>query len=97
MYSSFYGSDAVKASVETVQNAAGKHGIDGHSAALRWTAYHSALDGNFGDAVIFAVSRLEQLDKTIDALQAGPLPDELAVAMGEVYGTLDGTGPSYHL
>jgi len=79
-----------------VRNAAEKHGIDGHSAALRWTAYHGALDGDFGDALAFSVSKIEQLHKTLDALEAGPLPAELANTITAVYATVAGSEPAYH-
>lgn len=81
-----------------MQTAAAKHGLDGHSAALRWTRFHSALESTYGDAVIFAVSRMEQLEKSLDALDAGPLPQEVADAISAVYGTFEGDGePAYHM
>jgi aflatoxin B1 aldehyde reductase len=83
--------------VGTVLSAAGKHGISGHAAAVRWTAFHGALDGNYGDAVIFGVSKLEQLHKTLDALEAGHLPDEVADAISAIYATIQGDEPPYHL
>lgn len=87
----------MRASVATVRAAAAKHNIDGHAAALRWTAFHSALDGGYGDGVIFGVSRIEQLHRSLDALEEGPLPEELARAIGEVYATVEGAEPPYHL
>jgi aflatoxin B1 aldehyde reductase len=83
--------------VGAVRSAAEKYGISGHAAALRWTAFHSALDGKYGDGVIFAVSKMEQLHNTLDALEAGPLPAELAEALDAVYGSLGGAGPNYYL
>lgn len=97
LYSTNYGKPAVQASVATVKAAAAKHGIDGHAAAIRWTTFHSMLDGKYGDGVIFGVSKLEQLHKTLDALEAGPLPAELADAMGAIYETIGGDAPAYHL
>jgi len=96
LYSAIYGDPSVAASVDRVKAAAKKHNISGHSAGLRWTAFHSVLDGKFGDAVIFAVSKMEQLPSTLDALEAGPLPDELAQELSAVYDSLDGKGPPYH-
>ncbi len=97
LYSAVYGQPPVQASVTTVRDAAEKHSIDGHSAALRWTAFHSALDGKYGDGVIFAVSKMEQLHKTLDALEAGPLPADLAEAITAIYATVEGAEPPYHL
>ncbi|KAK9364553.1 NADP-dependent oxidoreductase domain-containing protein [Lipomyces kononenkoae] len=97
LYSTLYGHPAVQASVAVVRDAAEKHGISGHAAAVRWTAFHSVLDGKYGDGLIFAVSKMEQLYKTLDALEAGPLSDDLAEAITAIYGTLDGAEPPYHL
>ncbi|KAI8632257.1 Aldo/keto reductase [Xylariaceae sp. FL1651] len=96
-YSAGYGQPAVRASVALVRDAAEKHGISGHAAALRWTAFHSILDGKYGDAVIFAVSKMEQLHNTLDAIDAGPLPADLADALTAVYATVEGAEPPYHL
>jgi aryl-alcohol dehydrogenase-like predicted oxidoreductase len=97
MYSTVYGQPLVQASVAIVRDTAAKHGISGHAAALRWTAFHSILDGKYGDAVIFAVSKMEQLYDTLDALEAGPLPTDLAEAITAVYATVAGSEPAYHL
>lgn len=92
-----YGQPAVRASIVTVQEAAEKHGITGHAAAIRWTAFHSKLDGAYRDAVVFGVSKLEQLHKTLDALEAGPLPEEVANSITAMYASFEGTEPAYHL
>lgn len=97
LYGSAYGQPPVRASVATVRDAAEKYSISGHAAAIRWTAFHSILDGAYGDGVIFGVSKMEQLHKTLDALGAGPLPDELAEAITAIYATVEGFEPPYHL
>ena len=58
---------------------------------------HGVLDGKYGDGVVFGVSKLAQLEPSLDALEAGPLPDDLADAISAVYEILGGDGPSYHL
>lgn len=81
----------------TIKDATKKYNISGHAAALRWTAFHSVLDGKFGDGLIFAVSKMEQLYETFDALEAGPLPTDLAQEMTAIYATVEGKEPPYHL
>jgi aflatoxin B1 aldehyde reductase len=49
-------------------------------AAIRWTQYHSAVDGSLGDAVLIGVSRLEQLDSIMLASKKGPLPEAVVEA-----------------
>jgi aflatoxin B1 aldehyde reductase len=92
----YYGKPVLHDAVANVREVAGRHHIDGHAAALRWTAFHSALDGTYGDALIFGVSKIEQLHKTLDALEAGPLPTDLADAITAVYATVEGSEPPYY-
>lgn len=87
----------MKASITQVREAVAKHGISGHAAALRWTAYHSILDGQYGDGVIFAVSKLSQLDSSLDAIEAGPLPEQLAEDISAVFAKMGGSAPPFHL
>ncbi|KAJ4248768.1 hypothetical protein NW762_012606 [Fusarium torreyae] len=75
---------------------ASQHGIDGHAAALRWTAYHSALDKAYSDSILVGASSVEQLEMNIDAIEAGPLPHEVASALGAVYGEISDE-VSYHM
>ncbi|GAP90877.1 putative aflatoxin B1 aldehyde reductase member 2 [Rosellinia necatrix] len=96
-YNGFYGHPLIQAAVPRILAAAEKHGISGHAAALRWTAFHSILDGSHGDGIIFAVSRMEQLHKTLDAIDAGPLPADLAEAFSALYSTTEGPSLPYHL
>lgn len=96
-YVPMYSDPAVHASATTIRDAAEKYGITAHAASLRWTAYHSVLDGKYGDGVIFGVSSIEQLHKSLDALEAGPLPVELAEAISGMYKTVAGVGPPFHL
>ncbi|KAI1089671.1 NADP-dependent oxidoreductase domain-containing protein [Rostrohypoxylon terebratum] len=97
VYSMLYGKPPVQASIATVRDAVEKHGISGHEAALRWTVFHSNLDGKYGDAVLFGVSKIEQLHQTLDAIESGPLPADVADAITAIYATVEGSEPPYHL
>lgn len=97
LYSTLYGQLSLQDLVTTVRNAVKKYNISGHAAAMRWTAFHSALDEKYGDGVIFGISKIEQLHKNLDALEAGPLPAEVAKAITAIYATIEGSEPPYHL
>ncbi|KAK1573693.1 NADP-dependent oxidoreductase domain-containing protein [Colletotrichum navitas] len=97
LYSYFYRQPPVQMAVLTILDLAEEHGISGHAAAMRWTAFHSQLDGKHGDGLIFGVSKVEQLNQTLDALNAGPLPNDLAEAITDLYATVDGAEPPYYL
>ncbi|KAI0415551.1 Aldo/keto reductase [Xylaria grammica] len=96
-YNGIYGQPLIQASIAPILAAAEKHGISGHAAALRWTAFHSILDGSYGDGIIFTVSKMEQLHKTLDAIDAGPLPADVADAFSALYSTTEGPSLPYHL
>ncbi|KAK1988363.1 NADP-dependent oxidoreductase domain-containing protein [Colletotrichum cereale] len=97
VYSYFYRQPPVQIAVFTILDLAEKYGITSHAAAMRWTAFHSHLDGKCGDSVVFGVSKVEQLHKTLDALEAGPLPADLAESITAIYATVEGAEPPYHL
>ncbi|KAI1818451.1 Aldo/keto reductase [Poronia punctata] len=95
LYKMLYGKPLVQKAVSSVREAAQAHGISGHAAAVRWTAFHSVLDGQYGDAILFSASSVEQLHRTFDALEAGPLPEDLAQSISAIYASLEGSGPPY--
>jgi aflatoxin B1 aldehyde reductase len=59
--------------------------------------YHSALSGDYNDSVIIGCSTIQQLQDNLDAIDAGPLSNDLAQAMNNVWDVVkDHTAP-YHL
>ncbi|KAF6810422.1 aldehyde reductase [Colletotrichum sojae] len=97
VYTHLYRKPPVRLAVSTILKLAEKHGINGHAAALRWTAFHGSLEAARRDAVIFGVSKIEQLHQTLDTLEAGPIPEDLAAAITAVYSKVEGAEPPYHL
>lgn len=84
-YSALYLKPSIEAATENVLAVAGKHSISGHAAALRWTVYHSALDAKYGDSIIIGASTIDQVHSNLDIAEAGPLPDDVAVAFDALY------------
>lgn len=85
VYDGLYKKPELEEAYQRATAAGGQHGISGHAAALRWTAYHSILDHTLGDAIIIGCSTIDQLNQNLDIIEAGPLPKEVADAMEEVY------------
>lgn len=85
LYTALYDKPQLNEARQKVVAAAAKHNISGHAAALRWTAYHSILDASQGDAIILGASTLEQMRENLDIIEAGPLPEDLAQAISDVY------------
>ncbi|KAF4455782.1 hypothetical protein F53441_1981 [Fusarium austroafricanum] len=96
IYASLYIKPSIDEAVDKALAVAAKHNIAGHAASLRWTAHHSILDKKYGDAVIIGASSPEQLENNIDAIEEGPLPEEVAAALSAVYEEA-GDQIKYHL
>ncbi|POS72959.1 hypothetical protein DHEL01_v208649 [Diaporthe helianthi] len=76
--------DAINALDKILQPA----NISKIEAAMRWIAYHSSLGPE--DGIILGASKLRYLDENIAAINKGPLPAEIASAMGELWGPVSG-------
>ena len=87
-----YVKQSIESAVEKALQVATKHDIKGHAAALRWTAHHSILKAEYGDGVVIGASSLDQLS----TIEEGPLPDEVAAAIDQVYAEV-GDEIAYHL
>jgi aflatoxin B1 aldehyde reductase len=67
--------DEMFAALDIISDAATASGVPNIlEATIRWTQYHSAVDGSLGDAVLIGVSRIDQLDAIMLASKNGPLP-----------------------
>ena len=93
IYSMQYHQDPIFAAVNTVREAAKKHGIEGHAAALRWALHHSYLSQEHGDAVIIGASKLEQLEQNLKVCDAGPLPGDLVETIESVWPSVKENAP----
>ncbi len=58
-------------------------GVSPIAAALRWLVHHSQLDGSAGDGIILGASSERHLRENLQAVQDGPLPEEVLSAMEE--------------
>ena len=81
--------------VDLIKEAAEKHGITTIEATYRWLAYHSMLDSERGDAILIGASKLNHLKQNMEAVKAGPLPDDLVGAFEEAWTITKGDSPEY--
>lgn len=93
IYSMQYHQDPVFAAVDKIREAAKKHGIEGHAAALRWALHHSFLSKEHGDAVIIGASKQEQLEQNLEICDAGPLPEDLVETIESVWPSVKNYAP----
>ena len=92
-YSGAYLQDAMTAAADKVKEAARKHGIQGHAAAIRWARYHSALSKAHGDAVIIGASKQTQLEQNLEICEQGPLPEDLVQSIESAWSGVETTAP----
>lgn len=98
MYTSMYGKESLYQALGAWEGIARDAGISKAALAYRWIAYHSALKGSHGDAVIVGASKTEQLEETLTAVEAGPLDGEIAERVDAIWKTVEHEAPldNYH-
>ncbi|KAH8601056.1 NADP-dependent oxidoreductase domain-containing protein [Bisporella sp. PMI_857] len=66
--------------------------------AYRWIAYHSQLKKELGDAIIFGASKVSQLEETLAAIEAGPLGEDVAKRVDDIWELVEHEAPldNYH-
>jgi len=62
-----------------------KQGVSKAELAYRWIYYHSDLKPELGDTVILGASKVEQIQPTVDGLKKGPLKEEVAKGIDEIW------------
>lgn len=81
--------------VMLLKEACEKSGITTIEATYRWLAYHSMLNAERGDAIIIGASKLEHLKQNMEAVKAGPLPDEIIAAFEQAWIITKADSPEY--
>ncbi|KAJ1326333.1 aflatoxin B1 aldehyde reductase [Microdochium nivale] len=99
-YRARYFKDATFRALQTIEQAVAKHdGLTMIETALRWAVHHSKLralqqDGG-NDGIIIGISSLQQLEGNLDALEKGPLPDDVVAALDEAWMITKAEAPNY--
>lgn len=96
-YKEAYLKPSLLSSAARVASTAQSMNLDGHAVALRWTVYHSILDGAYGDAVIVGASSVNQLKKNLDAIEDGPLPERITKVVDDVWESVKDNAADYCL
>ena len=94
-YQSRYWKKSFFEALKVIQSACEKQGMTTIEATYRWLAYHSMLDSGRGDAIIIGASKLEHLIQNMDAVKAGPLPDDVVEAFETAWMITKGDSPEY--
>lgn len=95
-YRERYFKDATFDALRVIEPVVEKHGLSLIETAFRWCVHHSALKINDGnDGIIIGVSSKKQLEQNLDAVEKGPLPDEVVKALDEAWLIAKPTTPNY--
>ena len=81
--------------VDLIKRAGEKYGISTIEATYRWLSYHSMLKGERRDAIIIGASKLNHLIQNMNAVEAGPLPEEMVIAFNQAWEITKGDSPEY--
>ncbi|KAK8054664.1 hypothetical protein PG994_009731 [Apiospora phragmitis] len=81
-----YDTDKHHAAVRAMDKALEPHGLTKTDVAMRWLAFHFQLGPD--DAIIFGASKIAQARQTVAAVTQGPLPDDVVVALDDVWKAL---------
>lgn len=81
--------------VALISRAAEKHGVSIIEATYRWLAFHSMLDEKRGDAILIGASKLSHLIQNMDAVKAGPLPEDMVEAFENAWRISKPDSPEY--
>ncbi len=80
---------------DLVDTAAKRNGISPIEATYRWMAYHSMLDGDRGDKILIGASKIGHLKQNMEAIQEGPLPEDMIDAFEKAWSISRGDSPEY--
>lgn len=85
MYRDMYCKPSYLAALEHWEDIAKEQGSSRSDLAYRWVAYHSPLKHEQGDGIIIGASSLQQLEQTLQGIEAGPLSDPVVQRIDELW------------
>ena len=85
-----YWNDFYFDALDALRPVAQQHGLSELQCALRWLSHHSALKKELGDGVIVGASSTKHLESNLQALDEGPLPQDVVDALDEGWSRVRG-------
>ena len=79
-----YEKEALLRALDRWWEIAAEEGVSGYELAMRWMAFHSALDKEHGDGLMLGGQDHVQLQNSFEVLERGPLSDRAVRRMEEV-------------
>lgn len=81
--------------IDKVKQVCEKENVHIVAATYRWLAFHSMLSETRGDGLIMGFSKLSQLQQNIDAINQGPLPQNIVDAFSDAWENCRSDAPEY--
>ncbi|VUC29995.1 unnamed protein product [Clonostachys rosea] len=95
-YRKRYFRDTTFEALAAIEHVSHAHGLTLVEIGLRWLIHHSALNIKGGqDGVVIGVSSIEQLEQNVEAVENGPLPEEVVKALDQAWMLMKAETPNY--
>ena len=98
LYHRLYNKRSLVKALSEWEAIATEFGASKAALAYRFVAYSSALRGGCGDGMIVGATKSEQLEQTLESINAGPLPDAAVKRIDKVWEMVKDEAPvdNYH-
>lgn len=93
MYNTLFNKPGMLEGLKQWEEISKGSGVSKAELAYRWVAYNSALKGELGDAIVVGSRNVEQLNQTLAALRKGPLSEEIAAQIEQVWNIVEADAP----
>ncbi|KAJ7167091.1 aldehyde reductase [Mycena filopes] len=93
VYGPLYNKPAYYTALDLWAEAAKEAGCSGAELAYRWVAFDSAVDGKYGDKIVFGGSKLTQITPTIDWLKRGSVGEKAKATIDEIWKVVEHEAP----
>lgn len=78
-----------------IKNACDAENVPMAEVAYRWLIHHSNMNAELGDGILLGASRIEQMEKNIDAASKGELPQGILEAIDAAWEIAKPDSPAY--
>ncbi|KAL3491745.1 NADP-dependent oxidoreductase domain-containing protein [Aspergillus germanicus] len=85
IFNTLYGKPGMLEGLKLWGRIADEAGMAKAELAYRWIAFHSALNGELGDGLVFGAKNKEQVEGTLRGLREGPLPKDVVEKIERVW------------
>ncbi|KAK6523706.1 hypothetical protein TWF281_001679 [Arthrobotrys megalospora] len=98
IYRAMYDKDELRTALDDWEEVAKKEGISLAELGYRWARYHSLLDSQYGDGVIFGAYDDARIKQTVAWLNNGPLSEEAVKGIDAIWEKIKDVAPvdNYH-